>query len=160
MQQQSTPGAAAPQQAAGLDPNQQKAMQLMLRQGMAFLTESDHANAIVTNAEHGDPKQAVANAVVPLLQTLDHAARQAGVNISMVTTLAVGIQLIGVLAKMLESVKLLTEQQIPGFCADVAKMCVAKHNASVQGGAQGPSAAGPTPAPQPGGMMAPQGAQA
>ena len=52
----------------------------------------------------------------------------------MVTVLAAGIQIVAYMAKMREAADILTEEEIPAFCADVAKIAVAQHNAKVQGG--------------------------
>lgn len=115
-------------------PDQKKAMDLMVRQAMTFLLEDEHANHIVAKAKAGDPKTAVVEAVTPLLQQIHQMASVAGAKVEMVTVLAAGIQIVAYMAKMLEAADILTEEQIPAFCADVAKIAVAQHNAKVQGG--------------------------
>lgn len=117
-----------------LDPEQEKARKLMVRQAMTFLLEDEHANHIVAKAKAGDPKTAVVEAVTPLLQQIYQMASVAGAKVEMTTILAAGIEIISVLAKMLEAADILTEEQIPAFCADVAKIAVAQHNAKAQGG--------------------------
>ena len=159
---------AVPQPTA-LDPEQKKHFDLIVRQAMSFLLEDENAQHIVKKAETGDPKTAVVEAVAPLLTQIHQMASVAGAKVQMVTLLAAGIQIIAVLAKLLEAADILTEDQIPAFCADVAKLAVAQHNAKVgkpqakpAGGMTGMAAPQeqqpPQPAPQ-GGMMGqpPQG---
>lgn len=132
------------QQPTPLDPAQSKARDLMVKQAMRFLLDDQTAQHIVTKAQAGEPKAAVVDAVAPLLRNIYEVASASGAKIEMVTLLAAGIEIVAVLAKMLETTGVLTEDQIPAFCADVAKDAVAQHNAKVEGGAQ----------PKPGGGMA------
>ncbi len=152
---------AVPQPTA-LDPNQKKMFDLIIKQAMGFLLKDENAKAIVAKAQAGDPKQAVAEAVTPLLTGIYGAANGANAKLSTVTLLAAGIEIIGVLAKMLEAADILTEQEIPAFCADVAKMAVAAHNERVQqkGGSDAQQPAAPTTPPT--GMVGaqPEGAPA
>lgn len=143
-----------PAQPQAMEPTQKKAMDLMVRQAMSFLLKDEAAQHIVKKAQAGDPKAAVVEAVTPLLTQIHQMASVAGANVEMVTVLAAGIQIVAALAKMLEAAGVLTEDQIPAFCADVAKIAVAQHNAKVG-----------KPQAQPAGGMAgmqapaPQGAQ-
>jgi hypothetical protein len=140
-------------QPTALDPQQKQAFDLMVKQAMAFLLKDEHALHIVAKAKAGDPREAVVEAVAPLLRDQFQMASLAGAKVEMVTLLAAGIQIIAVLAKMLEAAGILTEQQIPSFAADVAKMAVEQHNQGVsapkQGGMAGPQEA-PQEQPQPG----------
>lgn len=120
-----------------LTPQQVQQMQLIVKQALSHLLEGDNAKFLVTKAESGDPKAAVVEAVSPVLKTIYATAREAGAKVDMVVVLAAGIQIIAVLAKMLESQGLLTEDQIPAFCADVSKLAVAQHNAQAQSGMVG-----------------------
>ena len=150
---------ATQEQFKGIDPAQKKAMELMVRQGMSFLLQDDNANHIVMKAKAGDPKAAVLEAVTPLLEQIYQMASVAGAKVDMVTVLAAGIQIIAGLAKMLEAADILTEDQIPAFCADVAKEAVNKHNVKVYQAGQkkppGMMGAKPPmqPAPPPGGAQ-------
>lgn len=131
--------------AQALDPVQQKAKDLMVRQAMSFLLKDEHAQHIIAKAKAGDPKAAVIEAMTPLLQNIHQMASVAGAKVEMVTVLVAGIEITAALAKMLEVAGVMTEQEIPAFCVDVAKEAVAQHNAKVQSGQQ---------PPQPGGGMA------
>lgn len=140
-----------------LAPDQKKAMDLMVRQAMTFLLQDEHANHIVAKAKATDPKTAVVEAVTPLLTQIHQMASVAGAKVEMVTVLAAGIQIIAYMAKMLEAADILTEDQIPAFSAEVAKIAVDQHNAKVQGGAPIKSGGGMTgmtgmAAPQPQGV--------
>ncbi len=165
MEEQAKPVAGGPVDAAAqqLTEAEVKQMQMVVKQALGVLLEDDNAKFIVDKAKQGDPKTVVVEAVAPLLQNIYGAADAAGTKVNMVVVLAAGIQIIAVLAKMLEAGDILTEDQIPSFCADVSKMAVAQHNQKAQTmGGQTP--AGMPAAPSaPGGMMnaaPPQGASA
>lgn len=114
-----------------LDPTQKKAMELMVKQAMSFLLRDDNAQYIVTRAKAEEPQTAVVEAITPLLGDIYNMASLAGVKVEQVTLLAAGIQIIAVLAKMLEAAGVITEEEIPQFCADVARRAVDKQNAKV-----------------------------
>jgi hypothetical protein len=144
--------ATTPAQAQGLDPTQQKAMQIMVKQAMSLLLKDETAKHIVAKAQSADPKHTVLEAVVPLLTQIYQMAQVAGAKVEMVTLLAAGIQVIAVMAKMLEAAGVITEQEVPAFCADVAKMAVDQHNLGVS--KQAPTAPqGQQPQQSPGGGM-------
>lgn len=129
-----------------LTPQQIQQMQLIVKQSLGVLLDSQNAAYLVKKAASTDPVSTVAQAVAPVLQTVYTSASEAGTKLDMVVVLAAGIQIIATMAKMLESQGLLEEAQIPQFCADVSKMAVSAHNANI---------------PQPTGMMgAPQGVAA
>lgn len=146
---------------SALDGTQQKAMNLMVKQAMGLLLKDDTANMLVQKAKTTDPKTTIVDAITPLLRDIYNMASVAGAKIEHVTVLAAGIQIIAYLAKMFEAADILTEEEIPEFCADVARAAVDRQNAQVwnkvmgnqkpQGGQPPqPGMAGlPPPAPQP-----------
>lgn len=131
-----------------LTPQQVKQMQMIVKQALGHLLDSESAAYLVKRAEATDPVTTTAQAVAPVLKTIYASASESGVKIDMVVVLAAGIQIIAMMGKMLESQGLMTEEQIPKFCADVAKIAVSAHNAEVPA---------PEPAPAPAGMMGAQG---
>lgn len=152
------------EQKQGLDPTQTKAKDLMVKQAMSLLLREDTAEHIVNKAKNGDPKAAVVDAVVPLLTQIHQMASVAGAKVEMVTVLVAGIEIVAVMAKMLEAAEVLTEEEIPNFCADAAKEAVERHNAQVVKGAMRSRTAATPPQGEQlaGGMMGapvqPQGA--
>ena len=140
-------------QQQGLNPQQQKAKDLIVRQAMTHIVGGDGANAkaIMAKAEAGDPKEAVLDAVTPLLQAIYDSAQQAGAQVDMLTMLVAGIEVIGNLAEMMASAGLIPqdEKSIATFAAEVAQKAVLEHNQRVQEGGGQPSSA-PQP---PGGMI-------
>ncbi len=141
-----------PQQQS-LAPNQQKAMSIMLKQAMSFLTEEGTAEHILMKAEQGDPKGAVVDAVVPLLKQIYGASQAAGAQVEFPTLLATGLAIVLKLAELLADAGIIQKDQIPAFAAEASKVAIEQHNASIQGGGK----------PAPTGMMsmapgAPQGA--
>jgi hypothetical protein len=112
-------------------------LQVMSKQAMSFLLEDTNAQQIVQQAQQGDPQQVVADVVTRVLQHLYEAATQAGQQVEMVTILVTGIQIIGDLAEMLGAAGVLPQdpQAQAQFVGAVSKICVDKHNATVQGGA-------------------------
>lgn len=133
-----------------LTPEQVKQMQLIVKQGLSHLLDSQNAAYLVKKAEATDPVATVAQAVAPVLKAIYASASESGVKVDMVVVLVAGIQIIATLAKMLESQGLIEEAQIPQFCADVSKIAVGAHNSEI-------------PAPAPAGMMgatSPQGVPA
>jgi hypothetical protein len=144
MTPQAQPAPAAP---STLPPEQVKFMQMLVKQALGVLLEDDTARFLVDKAKNGDPKTALVETVVPLIKSIYEAAGEAGVKIDMVAVLGAGMQIITILAKMLESEGILTEEQIPAFAADVAKLASEQHNAGVQAGQQGKPNAGAAPGP-------------
>lgn len=150
-----TPMQPTQQQTQGLDPQQQKAKDLVVRQAMTHIVGGDgsNADAIVTKAQSGDPQEAVLDAVAPLLQAIYDSAQKAGAQVDMLTMMVAGIEVIGNLAEMLASAKIIPgdEKSIASFAAEVAKKAVLEHNQRVQGGGEQPAMpAAPQP---PGGMI-------
>lgn len=144
---------AAPQGGNTLTPEQLKQMQLFAKQALGVLLDDQHAHMLVAKAKQGDPAQATAEVVTPLLKNIYEAASGAGAKVDMVVVLAAGMQVVAMVGKMLEAAGVLEEKDIPNFCAQVTKIATEQHNASVQGGgapaaADGmPSAPGPGPGP-------------
>lgn len=118
-----------------LSPEQEKAMGIMLKQAMGVLTEESTVDLLLQKAQ-SDPKAAILDAVVPLLKAIYGAAQQAGAQVEFTTLLATGLAIILKLAELLASEGIIEEQQIPTFSAEVAKIAVEQHNASVQKGGQ------------------------
>lgn len=138
----------------GLNPEQQKAKDLIVRQAMTHIVggQGDNAQAIVTKAQAGDPQDAVLDAVAPLLQSIYDTAQKAGAQVDMLTMLVAGIEIIGNLAEMLAKAKIIPddERSIASFAAEAAKKAVLEHNQRVQEGGQQQPQAAPQP---PGGML-------
>lgn len=133
MQPNQTPAAPKP---GALNPQQSRIFETLIQQGTKFLTDPANSQDLVKRAMAGDPKAVTAHAVSTLLQAQYHAAGSAGIQPDMVTITAAGIVLVGIVARMLAAVQVIPEQQIPQFCAAVAKIAAAEHNAGVQGAQQ------------------------
>ena len=140
------PQAAAPAGKA-LAPEQMKQMAMFVKQALSVILDDDSARMIVDRSKAGDPKQVTVQAVMPLMQQIYAAASEAGVKVDMVVVLGAGMQVIAMVAKMLESEGILTEEEIPAFAAEVAKIATAQHNESAKaaGGQQAEPAAPPPP---------------
>ncbi len=114
-----------------LNPQQVKQMQMIVKQSLEQLLDDQNAEFIVKKAKAGDPKAAVLEAVAPVIKAIYVTAEEAGAKVDMVVVLSAGIQVIAMMAKMLESQGILKEADIPAFSADVSKMAVAAHNAEI-----------------------------
>ena len=114
-----------------LTPQQVQQMQLIVKQALSHLLDSKNAAYLVKKAEASDPVATVAQAVAPVLKAIYASATESGIKVDMVVVLAAGIQIIAMMAKMLESQGLLKEAQIPQFCAEVSKIAVSAHNADI-----------------------------
>jgi hypothetical protein len=122
----------------GLSQQQIQQMQLVVKQALGELLQDDTADMLVKQAQQGNPQEIVARAIGPLLQAVYQSAADAGQNLDMVTVLAAGVQVIGVVGEMLVKAGVIPEQELPSFCAAVAKMAVDQHNAA-QGGQGAPA---------------------
>lgn len=143
-----------PQSTQGMDPQQLKSKDLVVRQAMTHIIggQGQNADAIITKAQAGDPKEAVLDAIAPLLQSIYDSAQKAGAQVDMLTMMVAGIEVIGNVAEMLASAKLIPgdEKSIATFAAEVAKAAVLEHNQRVQGGGEMPPAAPGAPQPMSG----------
>ena len=115
-----------------LPPEQQKAFDMVVKQAMSFLIADDNAKTIIGKAQSGDPKQAVVDAMTPVLKAIWQAAQKSGADIEAPVFLAAGIRILTLLAEMLAAVGIISEQEIPQFAAQTAKLAVDQHNAAVQ----------------------------
>jgi hypothetical protein len=124
-----TPGKAGQK---GLPPEQQKAFKMVSKQALEYLLAEGHAELIIAKAKQGDPKQAVVDALTPVMQGIWSAAEQAGAKLDQAVFLAAGIHVITILSEMLAVVGIITEQEIPQFAQEVAMQAVQQHNASFE----------------------------
>lgn len=148
-----TSGGQPPQQ---LSPEQLQQMQLVVKQCMSILLEEQTADMIVAQARQGDPADVIAGIVGPLLSKVHESAKEAGVEVDMVTMMVAGVQVLGLLAEMLMQADVLAdEQQAAQVVGQAAKLAVDKHNAMVTG--QGGGAPTNQPQPPAGGGMLSQG---
>lgn len=149
------PGAAAlPQQ---LSPEQTQQMELVVRQCMQLLLEETTAKMIVAKAQQGDPAQVIAQLVAPLLRQVHASATEAGAQVDMLTMMVAGVQVMALMAKMLEQADVIPDDAAAAqVVAQASKLAVEQHNASVGGAAGGapgqPAPAGAQPAAA-GGML-------
>lgn len=144
--------AAAGQQAQTMTPEKRQQFDLVVKQALGVLLQDETAQHIVTACQQGDPKQVVADAVGPLLTSIYASAKDAGAGLDMVTLLAAGIAIISYMGDMLATAGVITEQEIPQFCAQAGQLAVQQHNAAVQGGAGAGAGAPQTGAAAPAGM--------
>jgi hypothetical protein len=117
----------------GLPPEQQKAFKMVSKQALEYLLAEGHAELIIAKAKQGDPKQAVVDALTPVMQGIWSAAEQAGANLDQAVFLAAGIHVITILSEMLAVVGIIQEQEIPQFAQEVAMQAVQQHNAAFEG---------------------------
>jgi hypothetical protein len=129
----------------GLPPEQQKAFKMVSKQALEYLLAEGHAELIIAKAKQGDPKQAVVDALTPVMQGIWSAAEQAGAKLDQAVFLAAGIHVITILSEMLAVSGIITEQEIPQFAQAVAMQAVQQHNAAFEGQQQ---PAQPEQAPQ------------
>lgn len=128
------PGGATTAEGQPLTPDQQKAYDVIVKQAMEFLLKDEHMKAIIDSASQGgDPKTAVVNALLPLMQSIYQAAAQAGAKVDMVTVLAASIEIIANISEMLATAGVIKEADIPTFAREVSEMAVQQHNAGVAG---------------------------
>lgn len=120
-----------------LSPEQQKQFNLVARQALEHLLADDSVKLILSKAKGGDAKQAVIDAVTPVMQGIWSAAQNSGVQLDAAVFLAAGIQVLTVLAEMLSLFGIVPKEQIQQFAAEVAKQAVAQHNERVQQPPQG-----------------------
>ena len=138
-----------------LDAQAMKQKDLVVRQALSHILKPETMDAIIAKAQNGDPKQAVLDAVSPLLQSVYDTASESGAQVSMLVMLVAGIEVIGNVAEMLGAAGVIPgdEKAVAMFAAEVGKMAVEEHNQRVQGGGQPAPGGAPQPA-APGGMMA------
>jgi hypothetical protein len=117
----------------GLPPEQQKAFKMVSKQALEYLLAEGHAELIIAKAKQGDPKQAVVDALTPVMQGIWSAAEQAGAKLDQAVFLAAGIHVITILSEMLAVSGIITEQEIPQFAREVAMQAVQQHNAAFEG---------------------------
>lgn len=147
-------------QAGALDAQQQKQMQLMVKQALGILLQDDSAEMIVNSAKQGDPKATVVRVVSPIIQRIYESAGEAGAKLDMLVVLSAGLQVVAIVSTLLSKAGVIEEAQLPQFVADVAKAAAEEHNAGLQGGGEQPAPAQPPAGGQPpGGMMAGMPAQ-
>jgi hypothetical protein len=116
----------------GLPPEQQKAFKMVSKQALEYLLAEGHAELIIAKAKQGDPKQALVDALTPVMQGIWSAAEQAGAKLDQAVFLAAGIHVITILSEMLAVVGIITEQEIPQFAREVAMQAVQQHNAAFE----------------------------
>jgi hypothetical protein len=116
----------------GLPPEQQKAFKMVSKQALEYLLAEGHAELIIAKAKQGDPKQAVVDALTPVMQGIWAAAEQAGAKLDQAVFLAAGIHVITILSEMLAVVGIIQEQEIPQFAQEVAMQAVQQHNAGFE----------------------------
>jgi hypothetical protein len=118
----------------GLPPEQQKAFKMVSKQALEYLLAEGHAELIIAKAKQGDPKQAVVDALTPVMQGIWSAAEQAGAKLDQAVFLAAGLHVITILSEMMAVVGIITEQEIPQFAQSVAMQAVQQHNAAFEQG--------------------------
>lgn len=129
---------------------------LIVKQALSHILKPETMDAIISKAQNGDPKQAVLDAVSPLLQSVYDTATESGAQVSMLVMLVAGIEVIGNVAEMLGAAGVIPsdEKAVAMFAAEVGKMAVEEHNQRVGGGGQQPAPGGAPQPAAPGGMMA------
>jgi hypothetical protein len=135
MQQQPQPaqpgGPAGAQPQQQLSPQQLQQMQLISKQAMEVLLQSDMAESIVARAQSGDPMQVTAEITLQLLRQINTAATQAGQQVEMLPFMVASVQIISTIGEMLEAGEVLTAEELPQFVANTCKVLVETHNATV-----------------------------
>jgi hypothetical protein len=116
-----------------ISPEQKKHFDLALKQAIEFLTEGDAPKVIVQKAETQGPEKAALDTMMPLLQNIYAAAREAGANVGTEVMFAVGIHVLKVIAELLVMAQILEEGQVEEFAKNVSQQAVQMHNAQFGG---------------------------
>lgn len=154
----SPPNSAGQPPQQGLSPEQQQQMQLVVKQCMQMVLDDQSADMIIAKCQQGNAPDVIASIVGPLLAKVHESAKGAGVNVDMVTMMVAGVQVIGTLAEMLWHADVIkSEQEVPAFIGQAAKLAVDKHNAMVPQGAGADPNQQPQQTPPAGGGMLAQG---
>ena len=132
-----------------LTPQEIEAVNLMLRQASQVLLDQPAMEKLASDAKQGNPAQALADAVRPVLQQVYAAAQGAGKTLDMKVAALAGREMIKILVAVLGASGIIKAEQAAQLVDEAFKLGVAAHNKSV----------GYTePAPQQGGGLLAQGA--
>lgn len=118
-----------------LPPEQQKYLDLALKQAIGFMTSGDAPEQLVNDAEKLGAEKAAIQTMMPLLQNIHASAQQSGAKVGTDVMVAVAIHVIKIMAELLVMAGVLKDNQVQGFAKTVTAQAIQQHNAQF-GGAQ------------------------
>lgn len=116
-----------------ISPEQKQQFDLALKQAIEFLTDGENPKVILQRAETKGPEKAAIDTMMPLLQNIYEAAREAGAEVGTEVMFAVGVHVLKVIAELLVMAGVIEEGQVEEFAKNVTRQAIQQHNAQFGG---------------------------